>query len=100
MSNAQFQLNGLSGGAGKNDARSGVVAPCYNPDFNVWTVGARTEPVHDFAIEIGQAQEANRDVPRFGRPAGELLLTLGAGDDILAEFGAVAAEGRESALPD
>ena len=56
------------------------------------------EPVDDLVIEIGQAQEADRDVPRCIRCVGavdlrvKLLLTVWAADNILANFGAGSGE--------
>ena len=63
------------------------------------------KPVHDLVIKIGQAQEANRDVARCIRCAGsaalrvKLMLTICAGDNILAKFGAGTGQGLGSPLP-
>src|SRR5207248_1223169 len=56
------------------------------------------EPVHDVVVEIGQAQEADREVTRWIRRAGrnarslKLLLAGCSGENILANLGAGSGE--------
>jgi hypothetical protein len=81
----------------KREERLGELSPerCLIP----------AEPVHDVVIEIGQAQEADRDIARCARDIGsdarrlKLLLTVCLQDDVLADLGAASGQGLGSPLP-